>query len=387
MISARSAGFFCCILPSSRISAMKNWPGSILSFIVLFFGMALSVLPQTPAPAAAQQFASLGEFKLQNGEVIHDFRVGYRTIGIVNRERSNAILWPTWLGGETENLVEFVGPGRVVDSSKYFVILVDAIGNGVTASPSNSKTQPWMKFPRFTIRDMVESERRLVTEVLDLSHLHAVMGVSMGGMQAFEWAVVYPDFMDEAIPIMGSPQSTSYDKLLWTVEIDAVELDPAWKDGHPTGPMERGLAAAEEIDSMNLFTPEYRVTRTAPAGFEGFLADLRKEARGDGGRASDFIRQRQAIIALDLPGEFGVTLEQAAERVRAKMLVIVAAEDHMVNPWAALKFASALGAATVTVDSPCGHASLRCVSVGPTVAQFLADPSSVHTTTLHDTNR
>ena len=78
----------------------------------------------------------------------------------------------------------------MVDTGKYFVILVDSIGNGATSSPSNSKTQPLMKFPEFSIHDMVESERRLATEVLHLSHLHAVIGMSMGGMQAFAWAVL-----------------------------------------------------------------------------------------------------------------------------------------------------------------------------------------------------
>jgi homoserine O-acetyltransferase/O-succinyltransferase len=335
--------------------------------------------------APPQQFAQLGDFQLRSGEVIHDFRVGYRVAGKLNAEKSNAILWPTWLGGRTEEIVQFIGPGRVVDSSKYFVILVDAIGNGVSESPSNSKTQPWMKFPQFTIRDMVESERRLVGEVFHLSHLRAVMGVSMGGMQTFEWAVAYPDFMDLAIPMEGSPQSTAYDKLLWTAEIDAVELDPAWNGGKPSGSMARGLAEAAEISEMNLYTPEYRSKKTAPREFDSFLEGVRKEAKGDGGTASDYIRQRQAIIALDIPAEFGVTLEQAAQRVKAKMLVVVTTEDHMVNPLPALKFAAVIGAPIVTVDSPCGHVSFACVSVGPIVGQFLADPASVHSTTLHDT--
>ena len=331
-----------------------------------------------------QQFAEFGDFRLQSGDVIHDFKLGYRTLGTLNSEKSNAILWPSWLGGETKDLLDFVGPGKVVDSGKYFVILVDAIGNGISTSPSNSKTQRWMEFPQFTIRDMVESERRLVTETFHIPHLRAVMGISMGGLQTFEWIVAYPDFMDVAIPLAGSPQSTSYDKLLWTAEIEAIELDPNWHDGHPTGPLTRGFAVSEEIDSMNLFTPDYRVQETPPEEFPKFLAELKKQADGDGGTASDQIRQRQAIMAEDVAGEFGVTLEQAAKRVHAKLLVIASPQDHMVNPVPALKFANAIGAPVVTLDSICGHESFRCISVGPIVSQFLADPASVRSSTLHD---
>jgi homoserine O-acetyltransferase len=363
----------------------------LLVFVSGFLLLAVSMARgQAVKPAqrtdGAQQFAVLGYFKLRSGEVIQDFRLGYRTLGKLNAEKSNAILWPTWLGGTTENLLDFVGPGKVVDTGKYFVILVDAIGDGVTTSPSNSRTQPRMKFPKFAIRDMVESQYRLVTEVLHLTHLRAVMGVSMGGIQTFEWVVAYPDFTDLAIPMAGSPQSTSYDNLLWTSEIDAIELDPAWNHGNPTGQLTRGIAVSVEIDSMNLSTPEYRAMHTSPAEFDAYAAALKKNAKVDGGTASDQIRQRQAIMSCNIPAEYGITLEQAAHRVRAKMLLIVSPEDHMVNPLPALKFADAMGAPVVKLDSPCGHESFRCISVGPTVAQFLADPASVHSLTLRDTN-
>lgn len=197
-------------------------------FALLLFLMpgATSASAQQQPQEGVQQFANLGNVKLQNGSVIFDFRVGYRTLGRLNADKSNAILWPTWLGGTSQDLLEFIGPGKVLDSSKYFVVLVDAIGDGVSTSPSNSKTQPLMKFPEFSIRDMVEVAHRLATDVLHLSHLHAVMGISMGGMQTFCWVLTYPNFMDVAIPMFGSPQSTSFDKLLWTTEIDAIESRP-----------------------------------------------------------------------------------------------------------------------------------------------------------------
>jgi homoserine O-acetyltransferase len=234
---------------------------------------------------------------------------------------------------------------------------------------------------------MVESEHRLLTEVLHLPHLRAVMGISMGGMQTFEWVVAYPDFMDLAIPMAGSPQSTSYDKLLWLSQIDAIELDPAWNHGNPTGPLTRGLTVSEEIGQMNLTSPEYRVAHTVPKDFDGYMAALKKGAAGDGGVACDFIRQREAIIALDIPAELGVSLADAAKKVRARMLVIVSPQDHMVNPTPAQEFAVAVGAPVITLDSPCGHISFDCISVGPTVAKFLADPASVRTETLHDAHK
>lgn len=346
---------------------------------------AYSQAPQAVSADGAQQFATLGDFKLQSGAAAHDFRIGYRTLGKLNADKSNAILWPTWLGGKSEQLLQYIGPGNVVDSGKYFVILVDSIGNGISTSPSNSSAQPRMEFPWFTIRDMVESEHRLLAEVFRLGHIHAVMGISMGGMQTFEWAVAYPEFMDLAVPMFGSPQSTSYDKLLWTSEIDAMELDPAWNNGNPKGPLTRGIALAQEIESMNLTSPPYRTAHTKPDEFEDFLGGIGRSARVEPGAVIDQIRQRQAIMSLDIPREYGVPFEQVAKRVRSKVLVIVSPQDHVVNPAPAIAFAKAIGAPVVTLDSPCGHLSLSCVSAGPVVAQFLADPSSVHSETLRDT--
>ena len=364
---------------------MKTLCGFAFCVLSLVFVQPKVANAQSVAAAdGAVQFAQLGDFKLRGGGVINDFRLGYRTLGKLNPNRSNGVLWPSWLGGTTENLLQFIGPGKVVDTTNYFVVLVDAIGNGVSSSPSNSNKQPLMKFPVFTIRDMVESEHRLLTEVLHVSHLRAVMGISMGGMQTFEWMLAYPDFMDLGIPIVGSPQSTSFDKLLWTSQIDALELDPAWNNGNPTGPLTRGFAISEEIGQMDLTSPAYRVAHTAPNDFPAFVADLKKRAVEDGGAACNQIRQREAIIAMDIPGEYGQTLTQVARNVRAKLLVIVSPQDHLVNPIPAQQFGEAIGSPIVAMDSPCGHISPDCISVGPTVAKFLVDPASVHSETLHD---
>ena len=155
------------------------------------------------AQHGAQLIASLGDLTLESGQVIHDCRIGYRTYGRLDAAKSNAILFPTWFGGTTEQLAGNFGSGKTIDTGKYFVIAVDAIGNGVSSSPSNSRTQPRLKFPRFSIRDMVESQHRLVTEVLHLNHLRAVIGISMGGMQTFEWMVGVSGFHGPRRSIVG----------------------------------------------------------------------------------------------------------------------------------------------------------------------------------------
>src|SRR5512141_3382157 len=89
-----------------------------------------------------QRFAALGDFRLDSDETIRDCRIGYRTAGELNAARSNAILVPSWFAGTSKGLLGWIGPGKLYDTNKYFVIAVDAFGDGVSSSPSNSSAQP-----------------------------------------------------------------------------------------------------------------------------------------------------------------------------------------------------------------------------------------------------
>jgi hypothetical protein len=100
------------------------------------------------------RYADLGDFRLENRAIIRECRLAYRILGKINSQKSNTILIPTWLAGTTQDLVDLgiVGPGKVIDSSRYYVIAVDSFGNGVSSSPSNSAVQPDRAFPQFSIK-------------------------------------------------------------------------------------------------------------------------------------------------------------------------------------------------------------------------------------------
>src|SRR5205807_1333549 len=124
----------------------------------------------------------LDVFKLLSGAIIRDYRICYRTIRKLSRDKSNAIVFTTWASGTTEQAKSIIGSGKLMDSNRYFVVAIDALGNGVSSSPSNSNQQPRMSFPRFTLRDTVNTQHELLLKVLHLNHVKTVMGISMGGM-------------------------------------------------------------------------------------------------------------------------------------------------------------------------------------------------------------
>src|SRR3954467_14915106 len=151
--------------------------------------------PQQPP----HQLYGEGDLKLESVEAIKDFAISYVTHGTLNAKKSNAILMVTAISGNHHRIDFMIGPREALDPAKYFIICTDAIGNGLTSSPSNSKPQPRMAFPKFTIRDMVQSKYRLSNEKFAIEHLVAVIGPSMGGMQTLQWGVSYPDYMDSLV--------------------------------------------------------------------------------------------------------------------------------------------------------------------------------------------
>ena len=248
------------------------------------------------------------------------------------------------------------------------MIAVDALANGVSSSPSNSASQPRMKFPKITMRDMVNSQHRLLIETLGIKHLKAVVGISMGGMQTFEWMVAYPDFMDNVVPIVGSPCLAPYDLLHMQTEIDAIKNDPWWMNGDYTQNPARRLEF--EIGALILTTPDrYNKKKTREDVFD----DLRKAENSPGNDTNNKIRQVEAMMSMDVSQDFGHSLDRAAAAVKARALIIVSRYDHVVTPQPALDFAALLHAQVIELDSDCGHSVAECdnARINAAVAEFL----------------
>src|SRR3982751_147336 len=205
----------------------------LLVLAVVVLGAASPALAHKPGDPPHQTYA-MGDLKLESGEVVKDFAISYVTHGALNAAKSNAILMVTALTGNHHRLDFLIGAGKALDTNKYFVIATDAIGNGLTTSPSNSTAQPRMQFPRFGMRDMVESQRRLLTEKLGLDHVVAIVGPSMGGMQALQWGVSHPDFMDGLVALVPLARTPAWSVLIVEATRKAIMLDPPWNNGNYT---------------------------------------------------------------------------------------------------------------------------------------------------------
>ena len=337
---------------------LKRFTASVVFVLILFD----SLLAQSP-----QKFARLGDFKLENGEVIRDCVIGYRTYGKLNADKSNAMLFPTWFGGNSAGLAGLIGPGRMADSTKYFVIGVDALGDGVSSSPSNSKLQPDEQFPQFDIRDMVNSQHEFVTKSLGLKHLFCVIGGSMGGMQTFQWIVSYPDFMDKAVAWVGSPKLTFYDLLLWNTELRIIDTE--LKCHAPETDIMKAIA---DITELNIRTPEFYTTKMVP---EKFYGDMKEYQDGFSTEFNvyDWRSQLKAMIAHNVSAAYNDDMKAAASRVKAEVLSIVNLQDHMVNPNPAIQFAKLIHAETFELNNDCGHLGPGCEidTVNKVINKFL----------------
>ncbi|MER7609880.1 alpha/beta fold hydrolase [Nocardioides sp. NPDC127503] len=177
---------------------------------------------------------SVGELQLEEGGTIPDCKLAVATYGELDAAKDNVILVPTWFSGSHQIWHDvYIGPDHALDPSRYFIVVVNQIGGGLSTSPHNADDPSiaMSSFPHVRIGDDVVAQERLLREHYGVEQLQLVVGGSMGAQQTYEWAVRFPEKVLRAAPIAGTARNTPHDFLFTEALNEQIWSDPGWQRG------------------------------------------------------------------------------------------------------------------------------------------------------------
>lgn len=329
---------------------------------------------------------------LDSGIVLPPPRIAYETVGTLNAERSNAVLvchaltgdqyvaTPHPITGKPGWWTNMIGPGLPLDPERHFIICMNVLGGCMGSegptTPHPEDGKPWaLRFPVVTIADMVRAQAGLL-EMLDIRHLRTVIGGSMGGMQALQWAALYPDWLDSVIVIASTAKHSAQNIAFNEVGRQAIMADPKWNGGSYAagkGPV-KGLAVARMaahityLSEAGLTEKFGRRLQGAQDKSFGFDADFQIESylrhQGmtfvDRFDANSYLYITRAMDYFDLPDAFGGQLPRAFEKTRARFCVVSFDTDWLYPTPESRMLVKALVAAGrhvsfVELRTPFGH--------------------------------
>ncbi len=272
----------------------------------------------------------LHDFHFNSGEVLPELRIHYRTLGTPVRDGNglvrNAVLILHGTTGHGSNFLrpefagELFGQGQLLDATRYYLILPDGIGHGKSSKPSDGLHA---KFPHYGYRDMIEAQYRLLTDGLRVNHLRVVMGTSMGGMHAWLWGEIHPDFMDALMPLASLPTQISGRNRIWRrMIIDAIRTDPEWQNGEYTNQPNGLRVAAETLFFMGNNPPQRQKEAPTLARADKMLDTYVTNAM----RTMD---ANNVLYALEASHDYDPGPD--LEKIHAPLLAINFADD-LINP-------------------------------------------------------
>lgn len=201
------------------------------------------VLPSTAGLSGYELF-SLPNFQLQCGLTLPVANLAYKTYGTLNGDRSNVILYPTSYGAQHMDIEWLIGPDRILDSSRYFIVIPNMFGNGLSTSPSNREGLPeGIRMPSFTHLDNVTAQRRMLEEVFGIQRLALAYGWSMGAQQALHWGALYPDAVDRIVAVCSSAKTSPHNRVFLEGLRSILIADSNWQGDHFTVRPEKALKA------------------------------------------------------------------------------------------------------------------------------------------------
>jgi homoserine O-acetyltransferase len=289
---------------------------------------------------------SLGDFPLDSGGVIEDFSISFAVHGDSRDDRLPIALALCAIGSTHHRMDFMIGTGQALDPSRLRILAIDAIGNGLTTSPSTSRSQPGYLFPQFTIGDMVRSQASLVKR-LGIEKLDLVAGASMGGMQSLAWGVMYPEAMRRIVALTPMAKTTPWARLVNLLARSTLERgmchelggEPAtdpWYDWVP-------LMLALSMRTPSQFDAEILDFCRSPGKSDPCpWLDLRRSWwRSQGFESIDWIYQSRAYDLHDVGklGSFNGDTVAALNSVRAPTFIAAPSLD-LYNPADAAVWAS-----------------------------------------------
>ena len=302
--------------------------------LLLFFLLPFMGLAQPLVPPVRQTFV-IDSFRTESGVVLPKAQVVYGIYGKPNAARNNVILLPSHYMATYRGYEWLIGAGKALDTTRFCLVATELFGNGRSSSPSNTPA-PYHgpRFPTMTIRDNVTAVHRLLTEQLQVTHLRAVIGFSMGAQQAFQWAVSYPTFADRIVATAGTAKNYPHGVVRLEGQIAALTADAAFMNGDYTAPPAKGIEAFAVVWTGWLFSQEWwrrelwRSEEAPGTTFAQVLANYRTHFI-PGADANDLIAQMRTWEHHDIgttPG-FDGSAERALKAIRVPLLYMPSATD------------------------------------------------------------
>jgi homoserine O-acetyltransferase len=340
-----------------------------LFFVLLYLTLSLGISPASANPPGGDSghpphhVATLKSFTFQSGFTLDEVKVSYVTHGKLSPNKDNVILALQHFFGDHHDLDFLIGPGKALDTDKYFVVATDFLGNSqlrddLTTGPTNSGLK--MAFPLFSIQDSVALEYRFLREHLGIEKILLAIGGSMGAQKAYELAVAYPDFVKGIVPIVGSVQTNTHTRWVLENAQRIIALSPGWYGGwyNENDPQ----AVYQAIMTLVPYWLGTRWFETNVTNYEKYLEQRKfwdnlftRQARQD---ARSIYYQLNAWMNYDIARrpEFNGDLGKALSAIKAKTLIVSAKYDDLIQEQEFAMPAKFIPNATrLDLDSPAGH--------------------------------
>ncbi len=272
----------------------------------------------------------LGDFKVQSGETIRDARLVWKSHGRLSPARDNVVLYPCSYGAKHEDLEWLIGPDRILDPTRWFIVIPNMFSNGVSSGAAETPDYPKL----VTSWDSVHAQRRLLSEQFGIDRLHAVYGFSMGAQQAYHWAAIFPDAVERAIVVCGSARTAEHNKvflsgLLRTLEAAPEHTSHGRFSSEPLSTLRAiGHIYAGWAMSQDFYRERLHLTASGAPDLETYLR-TDWEASFARRRAANCYAQLMTWYHGDISANplYGGDLERALKAIKARVLLLPSETD------------------------------------------------------------